>query len=530
MRSLVVLASLCALAACDGRVLEPGGGTGSTSPPGGEPPGTCVPGEATAGPAPLRRLTPSELARAVHDVFGVDVGPAALASLPDDDGTAWSVTDAHVLAYQRLAEATSSQVDAARLLDGCDPAGACFRDVVARVARLAYRRPAADALLAAEVDALVALAETFPAAERLAIVVETMVQSPWFLLRPEIGTASDDPGVRRLAGHELATRLSLLLLGTVPDEELLGAADGGELDTPEGLRARAERMLDDPRAQASVRAFGRRWLRIDAVAIGDFAHPLFDPALRDAAIGEIDRLLDDYLLGDRDALGLLTSEHTYVNQALASVYGATGTFGADLVPHTWPAGSDRRGLFGTAAFAMATSHPGRTSPTRRGQYARTVLLCDSLPPPPAGAEAEQQHSDDPNEEIAFRIDPSRTCSACHRAMDGIGLGLEQYDVVGRTRASYEAGFAIAGEGFVDGLEPSEFRGAAELGAAIALAPAVSQCFTAHVVEWGLGREVDALDACTVDSLTAGLDSSGRRFRELILDLVASDAFRSRIAP
>lgn len=492
---------------------------------------SCSAAERSPGPAPLRRLTPSQYTQAIRDLFGVDVA-AITAGLPQDDGgQGWSVRDTHLMVYQEAAETTARQMDAPSLLSGCDPASAeCLRQVIERTARLVYRRPLADPLLQAEVSSLLELVLGFPAAERIQVAVEVMLQSPWFLLRPDIGTREGArEGLHRLEGHEIATRLSLLLRGTVPDAALLDAADAGELDTAEGLRARAELMLNEPAAGATVRRFARDWLRLSPVSMTSYEHPLFSQALSEAAVREIDLLSDEYLLGDQNVFGLLTSDHSYVDQTLAPVYGLSSWSGVGFQQHTWEAGSKRRGLFGTAAFAMATSHANRTSPTLRGQYVRSVLLCSSLPPPPPDAQSQQLLSDDPNAEIGFRIDPANGCSGCHRSMDGIGLGLEQFDNVGRLRDQYPGGYPIPGQGFVEGLDASEFEGADQLGPLIANAPGLSECLTQHLFRWSFARDHHGSDACTVEELSASFSQSGHRFRTLMLDMIASEAFRYRIA-
>ena len=489
------------LAACSGLISDPGDEPGETSPTSTDPrPAACDESEDAPGGPTIRRLSRGQYANAVRDLFGVDVASAA-ASLPDDaGGVSWSVSGTELLAYREAAELVASVLDPAPLLDGCDGVDpTCARAAIASLVRVAYRRPADDPLLVAEVEALTTLSLGFDPAERMRVVAEAIVQSPWFLLRPEFARdGSERDGLSRLDAYSVATRLALLLWDTIPDAALLDAADAGELDTDEGLRTWASRMLADARASEGVRAFASEWLGLRALESATFAHPLFTPAYRDAAIEEAAAMAETHLGPDGEVFGILTANET--------------------------------GIFGTSAFAMATSHPDRTSPTRRGHYVRRVFLCETVPPPPADAEAQQAHSEDPNDEIAFRIEPTRSCSGCHRRMDGIGLGLEQLDVLGEARTHYDGGFAIPGEGFVDGLEAPSFAGPAELGAKLAPDPALSRCFVARYYEWSSGRSVDAADACTIDALTDDFDEAGGSLADLVGALVTSDAFDHRRAP
>ncbi|WP_437964326.1 DUF1592 domain-containing protein [Sorangium sp. So ce260] len=145
--------------------------------------------------------------------------------------------------------------------------GACARTIVERIAPLAYRRP----LAAGEADELLALYSvgrtdaTFDVG--IATVIEALLQSPDFLYRIEWGTPDPErPELRRPTGDEMATRLSYLLWGTMPDEELRRAAQAGELSTKEGVRAQADRMLEDPRLRTTVRFFFDNLLPISNLA------------------------------------------------------------------------------------------------------------------------------------------------------------------------------------------------------------------------------------------------------------------------
>src|SRR4029079_18345516 len=118
-------------------------------------------------------------------------------------------------------------------------------------AERAFRRP-----LTAEQKAIIDRQFAASADPDLAIkrALLLALKSPRFLYR-EVGGSPD--------GFEVAARLSFGLWDSLPDRELLTAAEAGKLSSREEIRKQAERMLSDPRAKAKLREFLLTWTKAD---------------------------------------------------------------------------------------------------------------------------------------------------------------------------------------------------------------------------------------------------------------------------
>ncbi|WP_170136288.1 DUF1592 domain-containing protein [Nannocystis exedens] len=417
------------------------------------------------------------------------------------------------------------------------PDSSCYASVAADFGRLAWRRP----LAGDEVATLVRIAEDARAwGDSFAVGLEyelmALLQSPHFLYMIELGEPDPDaPARRRLTGLELAARMSFFLLGRTPDAELLAAAEAGELETEAQVRAAATAMLGRPEARATLASFySELFLLRDLPTIAKSAElfPQFSPALAESMAQETLQLIDEIVWEqDGDVRGLLDSEYTFVDAALAGLYGVPAPDGPGFHAVALPEEQGRAGLLGQASFLARFAHPAMTSPTRRGQFIRTRLLCDIILPPPPGVDTHLP-PDDPGKPQTMRDKLQQHmsddgCAGCHRVMDPLGLTLEHYDALGRYRTA-DNGLPIDAAAATDDL--GEFTGARELAAALAADPRTAACVIKNFVRGGLGHletfgELPALDVLQ-DRFVAG----GHRVQGLLVDLVASPLFRAVAAP
>ena len=282
---------------------------------------------------------------------------------------------------------------------------------------------------------------------RLRTALIAALASPRFLFMEERGGRARRGEGAALTGVERAARLASMLWRSVPDERLLEAARGGELDTADGVAAVAGRMLGDPRADRFAASFGRQWLQLDGLR-GKRADrkrfPDFDGRLARSMIEETERVLLDSLRERRSMWDLVDGTTTFVDERLARHYGLDALDG-EPVDGGWRrvdlSGTERRGLLGHASVLFLTSEPERTSPVKRGKWVLDVLLGAAPPPPPPGVDSLPEDGagkGEDGEELSLRerfelhrADPS--CAACHARMDPIGFGLEAYDAVGALR-------------------------------------------------------------------------------------------------
>ncbi|MBV9971408.1 MAG: DUF1592 domain-containing protein, partial [Xanthobacteraceae bacterium] len=352
----------------------------------------------------------------------------------------------------------------------CHPAGpaeeeACAEQIISRLARRAFRRPIA----ADDLPPLLALVregageDGFEAGVRLALL--KILVSPEFLFRIELDPpdASAD-GVHRISDIALASRLSFFLWSSIPDDELLAAAERGDLADASVLERQVRRMLADPRSRALVKNFASQWLFLRNVARiqpDPAAFPNFDENLREAMARETELLVESTMREDRSIVDLLTADYTFVNQRLADHYGLKGVYGSEFrrVPVEDP---NRQGLLGQASILTVTSYPNRTAPTIRGKWVLEQLLGTPPPPPPPNVPSLKEDASAQAVTMRQRMEQHRAnpaCAVCHRIMDPLGFALENFDGLGRWRDG--AGEAA---GRADGVLPdgTKFAGPAGL--------------------------------------------------------------------
>ena len=470
-----------------------------------------APAEAT-----LRRLTEAQYRNSVEDLVGV----AYTGELPVDYSLhGYTTVGASELAIPpldlELYEAASWEL-ATQVDPRCSGDPTCVRGVAAELGLRAWRRP----LSGDELDALVGLYETVVdagATEDVAeqAVVAAILQSPSFLFRVELG--EPHPSVEGrvvLTEYELATRLSYFLVDSTPDEELLTLAAEGRLG--EELETQARRLLRDERSREALTGWFGETLELERLEAVDKGAAYTD-GLGQEMVEEVEVLFGDVVFDREAALAeLLVTDATWTGPELAALYGVSEGWG-ELDP-----AQGRGGLLGRAAPMTLLSHSTLTSPTRRGKWVRTRMLCHSVPPPPEGVEATidalgeegtmrdklEQHRDDD------------ACRGCHQLMDPIGYAFEHFDVVGAWRPD-ENGLALDVTGELDG---EDFEGAAELGALVAAHPDFGSCMALNLYRYGIGTAETEAELPLVEDLGRGMDRDGR-LTELAVALVLSEGFR-----
>ncbi len=522
--------------------------------------------EVDPGPAQLRRLTRFEYNNTVRDVL--DDGSRPAEDFPSEEkrdgfeNNAEALTvspllgEQYLLAAERLAAAYVDKQDDEKLTTklGCvltttDNQDSCAAKVLAKLSRRAYRRPAPD-------DDMRTLLAVYKAGKKLAhgaadgpfrnglrLAITAMLQSPRFLYRIEQG-AQPHPGdtVVRLDPWETAARLSYLLWATSPDEALLASAEKNQLQTREQIGAQVERMLADRKAREMTARFNEQWLdleRIDAAEKDAKAFPTFNKGIASLMREETDRFLDDVVWeGNGDLDSLFTAPYTFMDNSLAKFYG--------FPPLQLPVGRDgnpknkflrveldgrkRAGLLTQGTFMAGLANADQTSPVRRGQFVRERLLCEDLPPPPPNAMIDLPPLD-PKLTTRERFEDHALdvgCVGCHKLMDPIGLGFENFDAVGLWRDT-ENDKPLDASGEVTGWDHGEFVGPLELARKLAASDQVKSCLSRRWFEYAYGRELlsQASDACSLEIVRRRFAAGGHRIKDLIAALAETDAFLYR---
>jgi len=522
------------------------GGSAGSGATGGVPPVFENPPAFEAGTGLLRRLTRAQFRNAVRDVFGVDVDVTELdpdsfhGSMPVIGAATVATTERGVEQYHTAIESAVDAVfadDARRsTFIGCTPSGAandaCLRGFIESMGRRAWQRP----LELVEVDRLLAVAET--AAAELAAPIEgarwatvALFTSPNFLYRAELGT----PVTSRLTAYELASRMAFLVWNSLADAALLDAAERGELGTPAGIRAAAERLLETAQGREAVGNFAEEYLRLDRIATqakDPSLYPEYTPALQAAMAADIRGVWEIIALDDRSSImDVFTTPQIVVNAELAALYGidATGLGSTTFEARLLPADGARLGLLSKAGFLSEFANQKSGSPTLRGKFMSESLLCTPIDPPPGNVDVvlEDPPADQPmtkRQQLEMHRS-SPACSGCHSMMDPLGLPLETFDAIGRYRTT-DRGLPIDPSGEFDLVPVVDAR---DLGRVVGSSVTVSQCLVRKYHAYAMGREERAVDGSVINALYASFQSSGFELRDLILDVVTHEAF-SMVAP
>ena len=416
-----------------------------------------------------------------------------------------------------------------------DDGDACAADILSTLMRRAYRRPVTGADLERPLELYRAARDEGGFDAGIEMGLAAVLVSPEFLFRVERDPAGVEAGAAyRLSDLELASRLSFFLWSSVPDDELLAAAERGELTEPGELRRQVRRMLADPRASNLVTNFAGQWLHLrnlESITPDMRVFPDFDDNLRQAFRQETEMLVESVLREDRSVLDLLRADYTYLNERLARHYGVPHVYGSRFRRVEFDEGGTRGGLLRQGSILLATSYATRTSPVIRGKWVLDNILGVPPPPPPPNVpELAETGTAARARSMKERMSAHRespACASCHKLMDPVGFALENYDAVGRWREADEGMPIDATATLFDG---TAVDGVDELEAALLRRP---ELFVGTVVEklltFAIGRGVTHTDAPAVRAILRAAGEDDYRFSSLVLGVVESMPFQLRKA-
>jgi len=491
--------------------------------------------ELEGGPLVMRRLTEDQYRNTISDIFGdltiggrfePDTREGNLIAVGASKAT---VTPRGLEEYDRMASGIAQQVVSPKRRNQyipCKPMDAkasddaCARTFLTKVGHLLYRRPMTEQETTNALKVAAAGAtqlKDFYFGIQLALTA--MLESPQFLFVKE-QTESDPsrPGKLRLTAQSMATRISLVLWGSLPDEELLRAAAAGEFDQPEGLAKQVDRMIASPRFEAGVRTYFADMLKFD-----QFAALSKDPALYPNYSAEVAKqaqeqalrtIVDLLVTQNGDYRDVYTTSKTFLTPVLASAYGLP--FNAkwgDLrywMPVQLPKDMPAAGVLTQIGFSALFSSSGKTSPTLRGKALREVILCQEIPPPPPNVDFSKFATADGNvisvREAIEAHSSNPACAGCHKLMDPLGLALENFDT----------------SGFLDKVA---YKDAAGLGQAIHDSPRTSSCLVNRVYSYAAGRsETDNEKQWVKEPLLTDWAAQGYKYPALLRRILLDPGF------
>jgi hypothetical protein len=498
------------------------------------------------GPPDMRRLTQEQYARIISDVFGagIRVGGRIDPLIRTDGLLALGARSAritptgfeqyydlgHSIAQQVVDEANREELLPCKPASSTAPDDDCAREFFTRVGRYLYRRPLTSDELATAVGAAHEGAKVVGNFyDGISVSLAAMLTTPQFLfVNDTIEPDPDDSADVRLTGYAKASRLSFFLWNAAPDDELLAAAESGELHTRRGLKKQVERMMASARLEDGVRSFFKDMLEFElfeTLEKDPMIYPAYSQQLADDAMEQVLRDIVDALLvrGD-DYRDLFTTRKTSVTPALARVYriAAVQPEGG-WVDYEFPPDDIRAGLLTRIGFTALHSHPGRSSPTLRGKALRETLLCQSVPPPPGDVDFTLFNDPNaPTKTARQRLSVHNSvpaCAGCHLMTDPIGFGLENFDGIGAFRTT-ENDEKLDVTGTIDG---KPFERADQLAMGVRDNPALASCVVRRLSAYGMGRSLTRDDGKFTRAAQEEFVENGYDFKQLMLRIATSDA-------
>ncbi|MBA3269038.1 MAG: DUF1592 domain-containing protein [Acidobacteria bacterium] len=430
-----------------------------------------------------------------------------------------------------------SDTPSRRRIFTCRPTSAseetpCAAEILKRLALQAYRGTVPG-------DDLADLMRFFSEGQKqgdfesgIRLAIQAMLANPRFVFRLEQAPPTLRAGeTYRIGDLDLASRLSFFLWGTVPDAELVKAAQSGVLKTRLGLDQQVRRMLADARAEAVAMRFGAQWLRLQDIEKNrpdPLLYPQWDDTLADAFRRETELFFDSIVREDRNVMDLLTADYTFVNERVAKHYGIANVTGTHFrkVALTDPA---RRGILGHGSILQLTSIADRTSPVLRGKWVMEVLLGTPPPPPPPNVpdlEETKGVKEDRVLSVRERMEQHRAnpaCTSCHKVIDPLGLALENFDPSGKWRIK-DSGVPVDPTGVM--YDGTKINGPADLRQALMNhKDAILLSFTESLMTYGLGRSVESYDMPAIRAIVRDAAKKEHRMSAFISGVVNSAAFR-----
>jgi len=496
--------------------------------------------------ASLRRLSEQEYRNSIADIFGKDIAvqgmfepQVRMGGLVATSTAVLSVTPAGFESFSKMADSIATQVTDEKhrgKLVSCNPKAAnapddaCASEFLGHYGLLLFRRPLTSAELRARVNLAGAMTKSsgdFYAGLRYGLA--ELIQSPNFLFRKEMAVPAGGKAYT-LDPFSRATRLSYLMWDTAPDAELLKAAEAGDLNTAAGLEKQVDRLLASPRLETGMRAFFTDMLELDTfdnVSKDALIYPKWGGAMAPSAKEETLRTTINLALRENgDMRDLMTTRKTFINRSLAAIYDVDFSFGGDWMPYEFPADSGRSGIVTQVSTLSMFSHPGQSSPTKRGVALMDIFLCEPTPTPPANVDFSViNDTSGPLKTVRERLmahATTPTCASCHTHSDPIGLSLEGFNTIGGRRLT-ENGQLIDLSATIKG---TTFRDGPGLGKYLHDNPKYPACLARKLYAYAKGVDSEEVDATAFKAAYKNFTDSGYRMRALLKGLAESPEFFS----
>lgn len=499
------------------------------------------------GPFVIRRLTKKEYGNTLRDLFGVD--PEVANELPDEvfgEGYLNTLSPLQSEQYLGIANEVLNRIlapddlpptDMQKRLFGETPAPgenprAAAEGVARSLARMSYRRPASGAEVAVLLRVFALGKDSgLSYQSSLRLMLKAILVSPQFLFITPSEEVNPKKAIVPLDDHQLASRLSYLIWTTMPDAELSALADDGKLRDPAIYESQVRRLLADKRSRALFDGFGAQWLGIGGLYRKTFDQkkfPQMTDEMRLAMYEEVRLFFESVVRENRSVVNFLKSDYTFLNGTLAGIYGMEKEVSGPGMRRVKLTNENRGGVIGMPGILATTSLPNRTSPVKRGVWVLEQILGEVIPPaPPNVPELEKQNPKEiANLTLRERTElhqSDATCANCHKILDPIGFGLENFDAIGRWRTQDDTGGAIDASGEFPGGK--RFTNPTELKSILATREGeVARNLTEKLLAYALCRPLEGYDHIVVDHLMEAIAADDYRLQTLIVEVLSSYPF------
>jgi len=489
----------------------------------------------------LRRLNKDEFANSLRDILGL--GGVATNSIPTDitstegfSNNASFLTLNSIYLYELMkiieTSVTASMISRPETFK-CDPVAGqvvsnpvCAKILVQSFGRKAYRR----SLASAEVDQLVGfvskqLVSGAVFRDAVGLAYQRILMSPLFLFRTSFGKAGAPTGIALLTPHEFVTRLAYFLWNSPPDEKLLALADQDKLSTVDAVKAEVTRMLKDPKALRFNESFVGQWIGTRGLTSDIATRTGLTLQMQRDMKTETETFTAAIIQGSGSPMDFISADYSYINEGLANHYGISGVAGPQFQKVNI-AGTPRRGLLTQGAFLTLNSADDRSKPTARGNAILENITCTPPPPFPDGLTVTPLDGNDSGtltlKQRLANHTKSVACAGCHVDMDQLGLGLENFDQIGRFRQTYLNGLVIDPSGALRG---KSFRDSADLLNILRQEKDFKKCITKKLMTYALGRTIASTDQCALSVIGDSAVQPEKSFLDLVVSIVLSEQFR-----
>jgi hypothetical protein len=518
------------------------GTSGAAGTGGGGPVDVCVPGVPASSQVP--RMLNAQYDNVMRDLLGVTTLAAASNGLPSTllaDDSQGSLTDISWNAYLTTAEKIATEVMAGAnktKFINCDPAvGTCLVDTIRSFGRKAFRRPLTDA----EVTSFQRFNDLTPKgtpAEVAEAVLYAFLASPSFIMLPELSQTPEGAGFS-LSSHEVATRLSFLIWGSIPDDALNAAADAEMLTTKEQILAQAQRMVLEREKTAPVVAsfhryyadirLGSHWASIEHDTM---KYPNWISTINATMMAEIDSFFEEVAFQNGTFKDLFLSPVAYVNRDTAPIYGLPAADYTTALTRVELDPNQRPGFLTRVGFLASYSSGGSTSPILRGAYISKNVLGTHIedPPPEAAKTPVPPGNYTTQRQVVTALTSAEMCVGCHASViNPWGFPLEVYDSIGGMQTVDPLGGAIDATSEVELSDGTTqpITAPIELMTLLGTGKDARRRYAEKWVTFTTGRVPNQNDACVVNDLNTKLSSDGYTILNVIADLTQADSFRLR---